>query len=576
MVDHKRPFNINYIENPTQDKLKELSLQCTPLAELTSNGSVNKNTRNKARMAKYTYIVTDSNISDWSHQTISTKNAEKYIMAQREYIESKDFAIAIDGSIGNSKNAVPITWIYSPEGANIAGMQQVLSFPPISGGRPSAPHFRVFYTPDFFCEDLPGRQAILVDLDNWTTYIMGPDYFGESKKAALRMLCEYVYQEGGIVLHAGAKSVTTGNKEFLFGVMGLSGTGKTTTTFSKQGDRTVPVQDDMVALWPNAKMSVTENGCFAKTGGLNKEAEPVLYSGANSKDSWLENAFLESGEPDFCKEVLTVDDVKRYSYELSATGFSKKNIDAIVSGAISIEACLDGDGTVSGFEFLRWTGNGRVVIPLDEIGESKVTNLPDVEFLGILNRDEGEMACTPAIVKFTSPEQAAGYFMLGETSKTSAAGSDRGKTRSPFTQPFFPRNHSHQATRFVEICETMPDVTMWMMNTGYVGSSSRGADNTLGFKVSIEHSSIILKHLLEDDIVWRKDPDFGYYTVDIYSELNRQLLKGVPREILCPRYLYEKTGRQDIYTSWVNLMMLERKAYLKEFGVSKKIIDSVC
>ena len=117
---------------------------------------------------------------------------------------------------------------------------------------------------------------------------------------------------------------------------------------------------------------------------------------------------------------------------------------------------------------------------------------------------------------------------------------------------------------------------MWMMNTGYVGSSSTGADQESGFKVSIEHSSVILKHLLEDNIAWRKDPDFGYYVVDIYSDFNRQLLKEVPKEILCPRYLYEKTHRQDIYTSWVNLMMLERKAYLKEFGASKKIIDSVC
>ena len=576
MPSHKRPFDVRYVENPTQNKLKKLALKHTPLATVTLNNSINKNTRNKARMAKYTYIVTDTSASDWSHQTITTVDAKKYIDAQKEYIESKEFAIVIDGSVGNSEKAVPITWIYSPEGANIAGMQQVLSFPFECSKGSSAPHFRVFYTPDFFCDDLPGRQAILVDLENWTTYIMGPDYFGESKKAALRMLCEFVYQEGGLVLHAGAKSVTSGDKEFLFGVMGLSGTGKTTTTFSKQGDRTIPVQDDMVALWPTALMSVTENGCFAKTGGLNVESEPVLYAGANSESSWLENSFLDSGKPDFCKDLLTVNDVERYAYELSETGFSKKNIDAIVSGVMSIDECLDNRQLERGFEFLRWTGNGRVVIPLNEIGESKVTDLPHVEFLGILNRDEGEMACTPAIVKFASPEQAAGYFMLGETSKTSAAGSDRGKTRSPFTQPFFPRNHSHQATRFVEICETMPGVTMWMMNTGYVGSSAADANGNSGFKVSIKHSSTLLKHLLDDNIAWRKDPDFGYYVVDIYSDFNRQLLSLVPKEILCPNYLYESTGRAETYRSWANLMRLERRAYLKEFGVSKKIIDSVC
>ena len=26
-------------------------------------------------------------------------------------------------------------------------------------------------------EDMPGRQAIIVDMENWTTYVMGADYF---------------------------------------------------------------------------------------------------------------------------------------------------------------------------------------------------------------------------------------------------------------------------------------------------------------------------------------------------------------------------------------------------------------
>ncbi len=32
---------------------------------------------------------------------------------------------------------------------------------------------------------MPGGQAIIVDLDNYVTYIMGADYFGESKKGCL-------------------------------------------------------------------------------------------------------------------------------------------------------------------------------------------------------------------------------------------------------------------------------------------------------------------------------------------------------------------------------------------------------
>ena len=72
---------------------------------------------------------------------------------------------------------------------------------------PFAPAFRLIYTPNFRPADMPGQQAIVVDLDNYVTYIMGPDYFGESKKGALRMLCEFIYRRGGLVMHAGAKTI---------------------------------------------------------------------------------------------------------------------------------------------------------------------------------------------------------------------------------------------------------------------------------------------------------------------------------------------------------------------------------
>ena len=39
---------------------------------------------------------------------------------------------------------------------------------------------------------------------------------------------------------------------------GPRGTGKTTTTFSKQGEVTQPIQDDMVAIWPGGELSITD------------------------------------------------------------------------------------------------------------------------------------------------------------------------------------------------------------------------------------------------------------------------------------------------------------------------------
>ncbi len=180
-----RPYSVSYIENPTQEQLKGLAETHTPATLRTSAGSINKISRNKARMAKYTYVIEDEDPSLWSHQTISSSKALELIMQQEAYIRASGTLIAIDGYIGAGERKVGASWYYTTEGANIAGMQQVLAFPP---DEDFTPEFTVVYTPDFMPNDMPGNQAIIVDMDTWTTYIMGPDYFGESKKAMLRML----------------------------------------------------------------------------------------------------------------------------------------------------------------------------------------------------------------------------------------------------------------------------------------------------------------------------------------------------------------------------------------------------
>src|SRR6266704_3085160 len=72
------------------------------------------------------------------------------------------------------------------------------------------------------------------------------DYFGESKKGGLRMWNKLVYDRGGLPLHAGCKVIPTDEGEMICLTVGLSGTGKTTTTFTKQNG-SLPVQDDFVA-----------------------------------------------------------------------------------------------------------------------------------------------------------------------------------------------------------------------------------------------------------------------------------------------------------------------------------------
>ena len=585
-AERARPFEgVAYLSNPSQADLRDLALQHTPAILKTAVGSVNKLTRNKARMAKYTYVISDDAAEgSWSQKTISRARANELIALQNEYIQTQGNLIAIDGYAGLGSRALGATWLYTPEGANIAGMQQVLAFPredvetPEQLAQPFAPTFTLHYTPGLRAEGMPGGQAILVDLDNWTTYVIGPDYFGESKKGILRMLNHYAYLKDGLVLHAGAKAVTMPDgRKITMTVMGLSGTGKTTTSFSKQGELTEPIQDDMVTLWPGGELSITENGCFAKIEKLNSKAEPIIHAGTTSADAWVENAYLEAdGSFDFYKSTLTPSEVARYRDNLILTGANAAHVDQIISGETAIADVLDAGGIPhDGWDFICWTGNGRSIIPMSAIpGAADLHNIPPVKCMGILNRDEGKDAAMPGILRFTSPEQAAGFFMLGETSKTSAAGKERGKTRSPFTQPFFPAAFGLQAVRFRELAATMSDVSMWLMNTGYVGGDARDVVQGTALKVKIRHSSAMLEGLLADTIVWKRDPDFGYETVDVDHPANTALVAAVGEDILDPRRFYAKADRLSEYEAWVLRMQTERRAFLESYAVDADIVDA--
>lgn len=577
---------VKVIDNPSQEELRSLALKHTPNMLQTDFGGLNKvASRNKNRVAKRTYtIASEAQKSKVSGQTIEPEKAQKLIEAQRAYINQAGEIIQLDGYMGAGKRAVAVRWLYTPEGANIAGMQQVLAFSreAVEGdkARTSAfkPEFTIVYTPGCKAEGMAGNQAVLIDLENYTTYIIGPDYFGESKKAALRMLNDLNYNRGGLVLHAGAKVVAVNGRRMTFAVMGESGTGKTTTSFARHGEDTQPLQDDMVTIWPGGEISVTENGCFAKTYDLTIDSEPIIFNGSTRREAWLENVYQnEKGKVDFSKGVLTPAEAKELEKELIASGVNAENLGAFIAGKVKADEVLDETGQPKdGWDFVAWTQNGRVIFPMSVVpNAADPLNLPKVESLGILNRDEGPDAAVPGIVRFVSPQQAAGYFMLGETSKTSAAGKERGRMRSPFTQPFFPRPNGLQASRFNELVATMPGVQLWLMNTGYIGGDQAAVDAGKALKVKIRHSTAMLNALLRGTAKWTVDPDFGYEVIDVDAPENKALLEDVPAEILQPRRFYEKAGRQADYQAWVATMKKERREFLEKNNVSAEIIKAI-
>jgi phosphoenolpyruvate carboxykinase (ATP) len=497
-------------ENPSADELKSFAAEM-PNARTTLYGNLNVQTEVVSRSKRSTYIVTDE--PDGQNQAIPRDEAARWVELQDEYIADTEM-VQVDGYIGRDPEARVAARLYVERAnANIAGMQQQLYFP-AEGGESFEPELTVVYTPNLKAEGFPDDRLILVDLEQGVTRVFNSDYFGESKKGGLRMWNKLVYDRGGLPLHAGCKVIPTPRGERVGLIVGLSGTGKTTTTFTRQNG-SLPVQDDFVAWMPNGRIYVTENGCFAKTFGLDPEHEPTIFKAVTQPQSYLENVSQHGDEVDF--------------YDTS------------------------------------YTQNGRATFRFDVIDSAADRDIHEAHFLLVLNRNENII---PAVAKLEGP-QAAAFFMLGETQGTSAGGADEaGKfLRVPGTNPFFPALHDLQGNRFLELLDEYP-LEVYVLNTGRVGGPG---EDERSKKVTIPHSSAIVKGIAEGTIEWERDPDFGYSTA-----------AGVPgiepadADLLHPRRLYEAQGRTAEYEELVARFKAERVEFLSGFAsLSDEIVRAV-
>jgi phosphoenolpyruvate carboxykinase (ATP) len=260
---------------------------------------------------------------------------------------------------------------------------------------------------------------------------------------------------------------------------------------------------------------VTEHGCFAKTFGLNPDDEPTIHGAVTQPDSYLENVSQHGDEVDF--------------YDTS------------------------------------YTQNGRATFPFTVIESAAFRPIDEAHFLLVLNRNENII---PAVARLQGA-QAAAYFMLGETTGTSAGGAaEAGKfLRVPGTNPFFPMPHDLQGNRFLELLEEH-QLEVFLMNTGRVGGPA-GDDRSR--KVKIPHSSAIVKGIAEGTIEWERDPDFGYSVASRVRGIDEADL-----DVLQPRRLYERQGREDEYRSLVERFKEERTEFLRGFpSLSAEIVSAV-
>ena len=503
------------IWNPSAEELRRLTEEM-PNTRVTRHDNTNTQTRVDSRSKLSTYIATDTPERHDS-QTITREVYDSVSKIQNDYIRGCEM-ILVDGFIGNdSAFRVPARLIIERSNANVAGMQKHLYYPATEDElRNFEPRLTIIYTPNLEMKGYPSDRLIAVDLDNGVTRVFNSDYFGESKKGGLRMWNQMVYDRGGLALHAGSKVIPVGDQKRVGLIIGLSGTGKTTTTFTKQNNSS-PVQDDFLALMPGGKIYATENGCFAKTFALNEADEPTIYNAVTSAHAYLENVSQnEAGELDF--------------YDTS------------------------------------YTQNGRAVVRMQDIaGALDAREVKSADFLLILNRNDNII---PGVAKLNR-HQAAAYFMLGETRGTSAGGAaEAGKfLRVPGTNPFFPLKHAQQGNRFWELLESSP-MEVYLMNTGRVGGRD---EDERSKKVRIQHSSAIVKGVAEATISWEDDPDFGYQVAASVPGID-----GEDNDILQPRKLYERQGRTDEYAQIVERLKTERREYMAKWeGLNPEIAQAV-
>jgi len=294
---------------------------------------------------------------------------------------------------------------------------------------------------------LPPR-SILCDAVNRVTYVLGSDYFGEVKKGHLRMamyLEKVRFKEGsggGLGVHAGGKVIRAfdekkgklEDKGALF--FGLSGTGKTTLSVHhfwldpKKGETVVIRQDDFFVMSEDGAAFGTEDNAYIKTEGLEAEGQPLLYAGAISPSAVLENVYCDPRSLDV--------DFFRYDHPFGAGG-----------------KCLNGRGIVVRREL--------------DFTDTRI-DLDRVDLIFFITRRE---TIVPPAARL-NPEQAAAYFMLGESIITSAADPTKAgqSVREVGTNPFIVGSEGEEGNIFYRIIKKNPGVQCFLLNTGGFGGRS--------------------------------------------------------------------------------------------------------
>ncbi|HOU33076.1 MAG TPA: phosphoenolpyruvate carboxykinase [Synergistaceae bacterium] len=359
------------------------------------------------------------------------------------------------------------------------------------------------------------QRKVLVFPSHRVTLILGIDYYGESKMATLRMAMHIAREDlRGLGLHAGSKIVTLRGdsgelQEKGMLVFGLSGTGKTTITTADHGlvapEGVEVLQDDINILMPDGQAFGTENNFYIKTDNVSKQLP--LLGAAQDPRAILENVWV------------------------------------------------DDDGNVN-FDNHAITTNGRAIVPRGSIPNTSARiDLPRVDVI-CFNMRRYDI---PPVGRLVSAEQAAAYFMLGESTVTSAEDPARvGQAKRVVGfDPFVVDHHYKNGNRLLQILRDNPHISCYVLSTGRVG----GQD---GANITPEVTFGCIEGILRGSLTWRYDDVLGYEVPANLPVSNA--------EALDPATYWSR----DDYARLIGALRAERRDYLATFsGLAPAIVHAV-
>lgn len=313
------------------------------------------------------------------------------------------------------------------------------------------------------------ENFVVFNLTERMQLIGGTWYGGEMKKGMFSMMNYLLPLRGIASMHCSANTSEAGQTAIFFG---LSGTGKTTLS-ADPGRRLI---GDDEHGWDDDGIFNFEGGCYAKTIGLNKEAEPDIFR-AIRRNALLENVAVHNdGSIDYDDDSITQN--TRVSYPIY-------HIDNIVK-------------------------------PVSKSGHASHVIFLTADAFGVL----------PPISKL-SKEQTKYHFLSGFTSKL--AGTELGidEPSPTFSACFGAAFLSLHPSRYAEELVRKMDANgakAYLVNTGW---------NGFGKRISIQATRRIVSAILNEEM-----SDTPCFVLPYFNLSVPNYIDGIDPKILDPRNTY--------------------------------------